>query len=186
MRVFGKGEWKNSLREGSYVSTIVKQEALVKTPKCDSRSVFINSSKDLCHTGLKKLTCIYNRLLLQGKGRGLYKCWHEAKLEVMFLQESIFVPSSHLLDVTVNTWYKTISNEALVCVCVSCVYMCILPEAESKTSEPCWQVLYSWAMPLTLLTFEDWCHEIEQASLKHAILLSQSSEELACTTYQGG
>lgn len=123
MRVFGKGEWKNSLREGSYVSTIVKQEALVKTPKCDSRSVLINSSKDLCHTGLKKLTCIYNRLLLQGKGRGLYKCWHEAKFEVMFLQESIFVPSSHLLDVTVNTWYKTISNEALVCVCVMCAHV---------------------------------------------------------------
>lgn len=35
------------------------------------------------------------------------------------------------------------------------------------------------AMPLTLLKFEDWCHEIAQASLKHAILLSQSSEELA-------
>lgn len=53
--------------------------------------------------GPRLLTCIDDRLLLQRKGRGLHECRHEAEFEVVFLQESLFMPGSHLLDVTVET-----------------------------------------------------------------------------------
>lgn len=48
-------------------------------------------------------TPINSRLVGQSVGSSLHKCRHEAQLDVVFLQEGIFVRLPHLRDVAAGT-----------------------------------------------------------------------------------